>query len=520
MTDALIQLGVDLQSPCGGRGVCGKCRVIWKSPDIQPKDASGVILTPDAFGAVLACRATVPDTGCTVGVPRLVGTGLTVDKTSSEKASVPLTETSRTGFCGWALDIGTTTLALALVAVSEKTGKGEPILTTSSLNPQHIMGADVIGRIQASNEHLDKLTGLVRGSVAQMVRELTSRLPDDDRRVIESAGLPMTVAGNTTMLHLFAGVSPVSMGSFPFTPAFTDVREILCPEFGDTVGKVILLPSVSAYIGGDVVCGMYACDLEKYPHPTLFLDCGTNGEMALFSGTEYGSRLVCASTAAGPALEGAGISCGMGGVRGAVSVVSGSHRAGLLTYQTIGDCSPSGVCGSGLIDWIACLLDSGCIDGTGRFDSTAPPVLAVHKKSDGSLCDSPSPLSLTQKDVRQVQLAKSAICAGILTLLDAEHLDAPEFLRRGGRVLLAGGLGYYLSPVSSQRVGLIPDGWAPVVTAVGNSALSGAVCAVADSRAIESMRSLASRCRVCELSTSPVFNDAFIDCMMFEADDD
>lgn len=515
--------GIAVSAPCGGRGVCGKCRVQVLSGQFL-SHITGKVLAPDADGYILACQAICPPEGAEIAVPDATGEGLTVSMVTTAQAVRP---SSAAGGSfgkvpdsyanaisdGVALDIGTTTLAAARV----DRVAGRVLETVSCLNPQQSFGADVISRIGACKEgQLAAMQACLLNAVRELIRRL---FPGVDAADTATDALPdLSVAGNATMLHLFCGVSPEGMGTYPFTPAFTEARTLSGAELELPVRTVTVLPSVSAFVGGDITAGMLVCGLGQSPVPSLLLDIGTNGEMVLDTGKADGNRLIATSTAAGPALEGANISCGMGGVAGAVSRVTPGALPGTLIYQTVGDAPACGICSCGLIDLCARLLDLEVMDETGYLDDDPYILSGAHRTSAGLAPEGISPVRLTQKDIREVQLAKSALRAGLEALLDAAGLDVRMFTAAGGKVYVAGGLGYYLDPVSAVRIGLLPPAFLAspgTVTAVGNTALAGAVQVLADDSALARMSGLAERCKSMELNHSSVFNDGFIEHMMF-----
>lgn len=501
LSDVLARMGHPVSSPCGGRGVCGKCRVTVLRGRFLTKN--GDALQTDADGTVLACQAVCPADGAEVLANDMDGQGLSLG--ASETAA----DTDRYGY---ALDIGTTTIAAVRVGLPD----GRVLASASCLNPQQAFGADVISRIGAATRgQLSDLQACVLGAV----RGLLDRLRPD---VPGTTLPPLAVAGNATMLHLFAGVSPEGMGHYPFTPTFTDVRVMDGTELGLPVGKVTLLPSVSAFVGGDITAGMQVCGIGQSASPALLLDIGTNGEMVLDTGK---GDLICASTAAGPALEGANISCGMGGVAGAVCSVrkDGDDPDLNLVFRTIGDAPAQGLCGSGLLDFTARLLENGDVDETGYLDTDDDEDcryinLIGRWETAAGITEQAVVLPdvrLTQKDIREVQLAKSAIRAGLEALLDEAGLTPEDFTAAGGTVYLAGGLGYYMDPKSAVCIGMLPGCFLDRLIPAGNTALKGAVAALTDPAALERMTALSHDCRVIDLEKSEVFNDGFIEYMMF-----
>lgn len=459
----LAEAEIILSAPCQGNGKCGKCKVLVDGNE------------------VLACQTPVL-TDLEVEVPHSEGSGVTGSHTRSlGQGGEGL---------GIALDLGTTTLAAALVDLSS----GETLNTVSMLNPQRVWGADVISRIAAcGNGKLELLTKLIRDAAA----ELCDKLLCGERKADV-----MTICGNTTMLHIFCGVDPSPIGVAPYTPVFTDMKTLRGPELGLPAKDVYVLPSVSGYIGSDVVCGILALEGSCNGN-WLLADLGTNGELALI----LDKQVFCASTAAGPALEGANIECGTGGVSGAVSAVT--READALCLKTISDTNPSGICGSGLVDLVAVLLHCGVIDETGAFDEDCGDPLS--EKLDDQQFWITDSLWLSQKDVRQFQLAKAAIHAGIETLCESADTSADRL----SRVYVAGGLGFYLREESILETGLIPRGAAGKLQAPGNTALGGAIlCLRLQER--ERAAVIAREAMVCELSCRPDFSQRFIDAMCFE----
>lgn len=540
LSDALRERGYVLAQPCGGRGTCGKCRA--RLPDGQ---------------TVQACRTLCPPEGVTVFVPAVaaaaqpaetnpVGEGVPVPPIVSEKmqtnreiidtdrdkngktpsslaafrrvadnsATPPLPlsvghaqddaqayadnsvqaghrSAEAQSACGIALDIGTTTLAAALVAPD-----GRYLRTCTRLNPQQTFGADVMTRITACREgHLQEMHRVLLAAVSDMVADLTQK---------GTVPPALYVAGNPTMLHIFCGLSPEGMGTHPFTPVFLDAKILSGTALHLPFERVTVLPSASAFVGSDILCGLEITHAEQEP-PSLLVDIGTNGEMML----ACKSRLTATSVAAGPALEGAGISCGTGGVPGAVCRVF--RRQGRLVFRTVADAPPIGLCGSGLVDLVAYLLDAGVMDETGYMKQDYR-LVGLHESADGQiLSQGDTGLCLTREDVRVFQLAKSAVCAGILALLAETGLSADEVRR----VYVAGGLGYFLHPYSCVRCGLLPVPFLDKMTPVGNAALAGAALCAADPATVSHLADAAARCHTLALNQSEAFSALFMAHMAF-----
>lgn len=459
LSAALSENGFTVPAACGGRGTCGKCAVRLKSGCFGGE-------LPDENGKLRSCRAVI----CSDAVIEAEfekGNGLTEFFTdrSPEK-----------GACGIAVDIGTTTVAAALLLPDGS------LKTASRLNPQSVYGADVISRIDAcSRGALDDLARLIRGCIGELMSELS-----------DAAVPELVITGNTTMLHLFCGVSPEKMGVSPFVPEFTDVLFFKGSDMGLNAEKITVLPSASAYIGSDIVAGIFALGLHKTDKNAFLADLGTNGEL-VFSKK---GKLICASTAAGPALEGACIECGSGGIKGAINRVTGDENG--VSYTTIGGGAPVGICGAGLTDALALMVRNGIIDETGWLEEGSFII------GDG--------IYISQNDIRQFQLAKSAIMSGIQIL--SKKAQVP--LNETDVFYLAGGLGYYIQPESAVEAGLLPKLPTEKIIPAGNTGLCGAVLCIGNPAAVEKMREIASLCEVAELGGDPEFNTKFAENMFFE----
>ena len=365
---------------------------------------------------------------------------------------------------GAAVDIGTTSLSLYLFDLDS----GEFLGKSSALNPQTSYGGDVITRINYCREHPDGVSVLRSELTQQLGMMLDEALGEERSR---DQVFLMTAAGNTTMLHILAGVNPLSLALAPFRPTFLKSLVLEGERSGLPIhprGRVILLPAASAYVGADIVGGLIAIDYQSCTKSTLFIDIGTNGEIVLLEGPD---RLLGTSCAMGPALEGMNISCGCRVVPGAVdSVILDDDK--IPRFTTINGLAPVGICGSGLVDLVAVLVGSGLIAPSGAFNPAADKRLTAQLHGDRyHLTDK---VFLSQKDIRQVQLAKSAAITGILTLLS----EAGRAVADLERIIVAGSFGYHLNPESLKRIGLLPVDYAGQITFVGNSSLSGASLAI------------------------------------------
>ena len=465
----LTENGFFIPAACGGRGSCGKCAVKCRSAEEQE------------YKTLLSCHTSVTS-------------NLTVLLDANNQSGVWEVASLSSGAsrkAGMILDIGTTTLAACLI--DKETG--ETLAKASALNPQGAFGADVISRITAFAEGKGEA---MRTSVIDATNCLIAEFSRTGAQIEE-----VVVVGNPTMLHLFIGVDPSGIGSYPFTPAFTESKYFSGAAIGIHAPRVRLLPSISAYLGSDVSAGILACEMDKTEETQLLIDLGTNGEIVL----AHEKKLFAASTAAGPALEGANMSCGMGGVAGAIDRIW--CESGHLRFTTIDGASARGICGSGLIDLLALLLDEGILDETGAFSEECDSPIFRLLEDD---CFYLTPeVYLSQDDVRQFQLAKAAIAAGVEALTAHCSVKMDEITR----VLLAGGLGYYMSPASAARTGLLTAPLLSKTQIVGNTALSGARLCLLSKDNQTAIDALSQQVETVELSFSPVFSQAYIENMGF-----
>jgi uncharacterized 2Fe-2S/4Fe-4S cluster protein (DUF4445 family) len=402
------------------------------------------------------------------------------------------------GLFGMAVDIGTTTLACYLMDLRT----GAELAVASSLNPQKAYGDDVITRCDfARSGGLDELQRAVAGEIDGLAGRLCGQAGVRREDIYHAA-----FAGNTVMMHLFAGIPPENIALSPFIPAFTGAQEFDARELGLNLSPsavATLLPCVAGYIGADTVAGMVAAGMREDSEPAMLIDIGTNGEIALSA--KHG--LYACSTAAGPAFEGAHIRCGMGGVAGAINMVEVKNG---IRFTTIGAAPARGICGSGLLDLVAGLLECGAIDDTGRLDPDAAPPW-VEFDGDGVVVDREAGIVLTGRDVREMQLAKGAIAAGVEVLVN----EAGIRVRDIRHVYLAGGFGSYMDRRSACRIGLIPKELEYRTAAIGNSSGAGAKAVLLSSEAMAEAERLAKAVKYIELSARKDFQDAFMDKMMF-----
>jgi uncharacterized 2Fe-2S/4Fe-4S cluster protein (DUF4445 family) len=415
-----------------------------------------------------------------------------------------------------AFDLGTTTVVATLLDLET----GTPAAVRSMLNRQQPYGADVISRVSATMLD-DQALGALQARAAETLDQLAGE-------VCEEAGVEpgevyeMVICGNVTMTQLALGIDPEPLSMAPFIVTAHELPPARAADFGVRVhprAPAFVFPSLGAYVGGDIVAGMLATGLTRDRRVRLFIDVGTNSEIALGSA----ERVVATAAPAGPAFEAAQIRCGM---RAAEGAVEGVKIAGdELRLQVIGDAEPVGMCGSGLVDCVAELVHAGLLDHSGRFvdeDAAAQlhpglaprltkvgeeRVFVMHWRGE----DPANAVYLSQRDVRELQFAKASIATGWRILLTELGLEPGDITQ----VLLAGSFGAYLSPVSAVRIGLVPDIALPRIVSAGNVAGEGAKMAALSLRERAEARSILDEVQYVELSGRADFNDAFIDELAF-----
>ena len=405
--------------------------------------------------------------------------------------------------CLAAFDIGTTTIAGYLLDGED----GRTLAVESRMNPQAQYGADVIMRANYALEHgTDVLSRCIREVVNEMLGVLAGYAGISREDIFQ-----VCIVGNTCMHHLFLGISPASLVHAPYTPAVSERLVLNAGDYGLDVqrkAELIMLPDIAGYVGADTCGCLLVLRQDLKDEISLMIDIGTNGEMVLGNR----DRLVTCSTAAGPAFEGAKIECGMRGAAGAVDHVK--YENGKWDYTTVGNQPAVGLCGSGLIDLVAGLLDAGMLDENGALSSgqekqgvfmLVPPEQAGNERG----------VYLTQKDIGEVQLAKAAIAAGIQMLMKRLGITEEEICS----VYIAGAFGNYMDPVSAGKIGLLPAALVKKVKPVGNAAGEGAKIALVNEREMLEMDELVGKIDFVELAASGDFQDYFIDELGFEANE-
>jgi uncharacterized 2Fe-2S/4Fe-4S cluster protein (DUF4445 family) len=578
LLDILISRKIFVDNPCGGNGICGKCKILLLDGNLPPpseSERSALSAEEIASNCRLAC-AVQPAGDITIKVPheerehKILSDGfmpnfsfeasvrkklVTISKqTLSDHAPYEklFAEASGVGeldlsilrnlspsdgewtlvFCedkligvepgdttdkiyGIALDIGTTTVVASLVDITA----GKELAVQSVINPQKLRGLDVLSRIAYIQERGEdgkrELQRVIAEALGEMIEKLCDESGVESRRVYL-----VSVAANATMLHLFLGIDPTSMGRAPFSPVFVRGKKIRASDVGLTLanGAVIhCLPSVSSYIGADIVAGVYVCGMakERDGRKILFIDIGTNGEIVL----ARDGRLLSCSCAAGPALEGMNISCGM---RAAVGAVEDIKITGCeIGLKVIGNAPPVGICGSGILGAVRELLEVGLIRENGSLlrekdlqpsDPRRSLCFSRNGKPAIRLCGEPCEIFITQDDIRQVQLAKGAILSGFLVLLESAGLGMNDL----DRVLVAGQFGAHLPAESLTGCGILPGVLKDRIEYLGNSSKTGAYIAMMSLPARMEMEALSELIEYVELSVYPNYERIFAKCLAFK----
>ncbi len=532
LLEAARRADVLIEAPCNGAGHCGKCLVRTPREDLAHLETDVSPQNPDeATSAVLACHAVIRG-DVRITVPERTEQGVVVmDRgqyhtvaslpyvykqydeatgTTSVRADGRLLakeEGNTERLCaGIVFDIGTTTL----VAVLMDLATGRELAVASALNPQCLHAQDVLSRIRfaAVDNGLSRLQQDVIGALNGLIGEVTGSAGILPEYVYEAV-----FSGNSCMLHLAAGVDPAPLGRLPFTSTIRGHDHILAREINLNIshhGLVYLPRVISAYVGADISAGILAADLAALPGVSLFIDIGTNGELAL----AVDGEIITSATAAGPAFEGMNITCGMRAANGAIERVAISAD-GELSYETIAGEEARGICGSGLMDLVAELISSRVITPSGRFARVdqLTPQLAHRLEGEGNvrLFRVSDRVTLSQKDVRQVQLAKGAIRAGLDLLLKRAGVS-PD---RVDRVLIAGSFGYHLKESSLLALGLLPAETAGKVTFLGNTARGGGEMLLLNSQLRERLDKLVDGISSVELAADPHFERVFVEAMAF-----
>ncbi len=507
---AMQRHGISYPSDCGGRGTCGKCKVKILEGHVAISSVDNKRLTPKELedGIRLACTA-YPTEDITIS---MLSSGedemqvLTQSSKSFTLASLHPTDMEGS-YIG--IDLGTTTLAFMLIDART----GTTLATYSGVNPQRAFGSDIVSRMKASIDgKSNKLKDIIRQSLKTGILQLL-RLAGEKAEPIRR----ITIAGNTTMIHLLMGYPCDNLGVYPFSPMNIEVEELsfhelfqydyidecsgTASDFLVAVGMeklqevpVSILPGISTFVGGDIVAGLGVCNFDRTDRINLLIDLGTNGEIAI----GYREKLLVGSTAAGPAFEGGNISCGMASIPGAINRVTIVGQ--MLHIGTIKNETPRGICGTGVVELCAELLQSGAMDATGLLaDDYFTHGYPIYK-------DETTRILFTQKDVRELQLAKAAIRAGIEMLLTRYGISYSGL----DKVYLAGGFGFDLDLNKAVVIGLLPEELRHKVITIGNSSLAGALSYGRDPQFVKRLRNIIQSAKEVHLSMESDFQDYYL----------
>lgn len=537
--ELLLRNNVEINAPCSGKHTCGKCKV--RIADTEYSEEENRLLTEDekSRGVHLACCVKVTgDMSISIGESKgaeimSAVSGVSYDEPIVSRRSLSISQPdlqtqlsdcervckaaslhcemdismirelpvmSRSASSGVfygrrlinldkggkaygaAVDIGTTTIAVYLYDLSN----GDCIDIYTELNKQNRFGADVISRCEYAARgkgELDALNEVLISTINRAIEHFTGKINVQDIYHI-------VFAGNTVMMHLLLKINPQYIANAPFIPAFINRITLNAGELGINLNKAVIdvLPSVAGFVGADTVAAVIAAGIHESSEISLLIDIGTNGEMVL--GNK--EQMICCSAAAGPAFEGAHIHCGMGGAKGAINKVYDD-----FSYTVIGGGEPIGICGSGLLDAVHALVKAEIVSSSGRF-----------KTSEKEYLLAPG-INITQRDIRELQLAKGAICAGIELMLKTAGIRTSEVKK----LYLAGGFGNYLDPVSASGIGVFPAELLDKITPIGNAAGAGAGKALLSEKVLLAADGIRDKLKYIELSAVSEFQDLFADNM-------
>jgi uncharacterized 2Fe-2S/4Fe-4S cluster protein (DUF4445 family) len=487
LLEALMQQSIFLRSDCGGKGKCGKCRV-HKETDLG------------SYEPIESCLYTI-NADISIKIPE----SSMQPSYIMSKAPVKFPAAFKNQFSnvkipdsyGIAVDLGTTTIAVYLCNMPQ----GKVVSSLAVKNPQAVYGDDIMSRIGVIGQrqkNLGKLQNLVVKSIEWGITELLSAFGNGKNSISR-----MMVVGNPTMIHILAGVDPQSIGISPYEPAFYDAKHFHSKQLGFGINGVSIqtLPQVSGFIGGDILAAALAVEFEKQPDGTLLIDLGTNGELLLKNKEQH----FATSCATGPAFEGASLSCGMQAIPGAIKSIEIDTDQNIVRYSIINPqqssiTKPSGICGAGVINSVAQFCEKQIIAPGGAFRSGESGYILVPENKDYG---QPG-VYISQKDIRSVQLGKSALISGIEFLLKEAGLDKPQ------KIIIAGAFGSHLNKLDLIRLGMIPKIDLEKIEMAGNSAGTGAIMTLCNAQYLDRAEQMAKKIETVDLACNVDFQEVFI----------
>lgn len=474
----LFEQGIEF--PCGGKGLCRGCRirVLEGNAPITQKERNKLSADELSQSWRLACQIQAND-DLDIHLPQLYTSILADESQFNFTPSEGL---------GIAVDVGTTTIAAQLIDL----GTGQVLATASDLNPQGQYGADLISRVQyaVDPQGLKTLRNLIRTYIGSLLNTLLKQ--SDKHKPINR----VVLVGNSVMHHLFAGIDLTPLSSYPFEVADGSIKTFHIEELGWSLTdgpEIVFLPCLGGYVGSDILAGILATGMHISSAPRALIDLGTNGEIVV--GNREG--MIVASTAAGPAFEGGNIRMGMRACTGAIFAAQTDGEQ--ILCRVIGETSASGICGSGLVDAIAAALQLGWIDSSGRIQNERKEIVLVDE------------VVIIQRDIRQLQLAKAAIAAGLKILLEHLQLTISDL----ESIHLAGAFGNCIHPDSAGIIGLLPTLSVPIQP-VGNTALRGAKMALFEENPFPTIECIREKTSHISLSSHPAFQDEYVNHMALQ----
>nr|WP_315034478.1 ASKHA domain-containing protein [uncultured Lachnoanaerobaculum sp.] len=501
----LREKNIHIDAACNGLGVCGKCKIKLESTDVSISERKLLGEENIKSGYRLACMHSIDEVDKEFILKSFESERKPDSIVLTESFTPKIIHTNIQEKYGIAIDIGTTTVAMELIDLKN----AKIISKVADVNSQVKFGFDVMSRIAFTLENPEGLSTLQK-SIVDTLNTLINKLIDKSKIKKEDIA-ELVVSANTTMCHILLGESVESLGKFPFLPGFTEVKRVCVKDIGiDLDATLITLPHISGFLGSDIVSGVYASGIcDDKDKNILFIDIGTNGEMLL----KTDNNLLATSCAIGPALEGMNISCG---IRAGIGAIDDFHiDEADISYTTIGNTEPIGICGSGVLSMVRELLKSGFINKMGAIDKKCLDSNHSFIKAD----DSGKPfikindnLYFTAKDIRQVQLAKGAILSGIRALIKKAGIETGDITR----VCIAGQFGKYISMDSFFGVGLLPKEFEGKVEYLGNTSLTGAYMALLDKNAIEYMTEISVETEFFELSKLEEYEKIFAKALRFD----